>query len=93
MRAPVANASTGIWQQIAELVAIKGKREQREELRVVMRTLETRKYPDFEHEKRQILVPFHTCQTSAQYHACLERCVRFNEKLHRSMGGRMWVGH
>ena len=42
VRALVANVSTWIWQQIAELVAIEGKREQREDLGVVMRTLDTR---------------------------------------------------
>ena len=66
---------------LRELVAIEGKRERREDLEVVMRCLETRSYPDFEHEKRHILVPFHTRQISTEYHACLERCVRFNEKL------------
>ena len=64
VRAPVANAFTGIWQQIAELVAIEGKRERHEDLEVVMWCFETRSYPDFEHEKRRILVPFHTRQTS-----------------------------
>ena len=45
VHAPVANASTGIWQQIAELVAIEGgKREQREDLEVVIQCLETRSY-------------------------------------------------
>ena len=63
------------------MVTIEGKRERCEDLEVTMRCLETRSCPDFEHEKRQILVPFCTRQTSAKYHACLERCVRFNEKL------------
>ena len=75
VRAPVANASTGIWQQIAELVAIEGKRERREDLDVVMLCLETRSYPDFEHEKCQMEAPDHTRQTFAEYHACFERCV------------------
>ena len=52
VRAPVANASTGIWQQIAELVAIEGKRKRRVDLEVAMRCLETRSCPDFDHEKR-----------------------------------------
>ena len=72
-------------------MAIEGRRKQREDLEVVMQTLETRKYLDFEHEKRQILVPSHTRKTSAEYHACLERCVRFNEKLEAWENTCGWV--
>ena len=57
VRALVAYAPTGIWQQVAEMVATEGKRKQLEDLGVVMQTLETRKYPDFEHEKCKILAP------------------------------------
>jgi len=91
VRAPVANASTGIWQQIAELVAIEGKRERREDLEVVMRCLETRSYPDHEHEMRQMQAPDITRQTFAEYHACVERCVRFNERLEAWEDTCEWV--
>merc|ERR1719253_1506666 len=46
-----------------------------------MRCLETRSYPDHEHEMRQMQAPDITRQTFTEYHACVERCVRFNERL------------
>ena len=89
--APRANASTGTWQRLAEHVATVGKREQREDLGVVMQSLETREYPDFEHERRQTEAPDHTRQTFAEYHACRERCERFNEKLEAWEDTCEWV--
>ena len=89
--APGANASTGMWQQFMDHVETEGKREQREDLEAVMRCLETRGYPDFEHEMRQMEAPDHTRQTFAEYHACLERCVRFNERLEAWEDTCEWV--
>ena len=79
--APGANASTGIWQQFEEHTATEGKREQHEDLEAVMRPLETKKYPDFKQERRQIEATDHIRQTFVKYHACRERCKRFNKKL------------
>ena len=81
MLVPEINASAGIWQRFVEHVTTKGKREQREDLEAVMRSLKTRKYPGFEHERRWMEVSDPTRQTFAKSHACRERCERFNEKL------------
>ena len=62
-----ANASTGIWQRITKYVAVVGKRKQRENLEIVMQSLETREYPDFEYKRRQIEASDHTHQTFADW--------------------------
>ena len=74
-----------------DIVETKGKREQREDLKTVMRCFEARGYQDFEHEMRQMEAPDHTCQIFAEYHACLERCVRFNEMLEVWQGTCEWA--
>ena len=78
-----ANAFKGTWQrqQFTEHVATEGKREQREGLRIVRQCLDTRKYLDFELQRSVLEAPDHTHHTFDKYHACCDRCEKFNDKL------------